>query len=66
MATGARGRGGGLKRPSRRPSGPGKMTDGIGVDLQDERGSGGVREVSGYIVMIGKIAITLTKDVINH
>src|SRR3954463_6972972 len=28
-ATGARGRGPGLKRPSRRPSGPGKMTSGI-------------------------------------
>ena len=29
MATGARGRGPGLKRPSRRPSGPGNMTSGM-------------------------------------
>ena len=29
IATGARGRGPGWKRPSRRPSGPGKMTDGM-------------------------------------
>src|SRR3546814_10328846 len=29
IATGARGRGAGGKRPSRRPSGPGKMTSGI-------------------------------------
>src|SRR3954467_15268014 len=29
IATGARGRGAGEKRPSRRPSGPGKMTSGI-------------------------------------
>src|SRR5580765_7473105 len=30
-ATGARGRGPGLKRPSRRPSGPGKITSGMGL-----------------------------------
>jgi cysteine desulfurase len=30
MATGARGRGPGLNRPSRRPSGPGKITSGMG------------------------------------
>src|SRR6478752_8522682 len=30
IATGARGRGAGAKRPSRRPSGPGKMTSGMG------------------------------------
>ena len=29
IATGARGRGGGAKRPSRRPSGPGKITEGM-------------------------------------
>ena len=32
-ATGARGRGAGWKRPSRRPSGPGKMTSGMGLRL---------------------------------
>ena len=31
IATGARGRGPGLKRPSRRPSGPGKITSGMGA-----------------------------------
>src|SRR3546814_8844223 len=32
-ATGARGRGGGEKRPSMRPSGPGKITSGMGAPL---------------------------------
>src|SRR5690606_5918014 len=35
IATGARGRGGGEKRPSRRPSGPGKITEGIGEILPE-------------------------------
>ncbi len=36
MATGARGRGAGWKRPSRRPSGPGKITVGILCELSNE------------------------------
>src|SRR3954470_7482884 len=36
-ATGARGRGPGLKRPSRRPSGPGKMTSGMAPAFRDGR-----------------------------
>src|SRR5690606_39537042 len=52
IATGARGRGAGEKRPSRRPSGPGKMTDGIGLsELSNEmlHVRGWRAEVGGYI-----------------
>src|SRR4051794_7261183 len=49
MATGARGRGPGLKRPSRRPSGPGKMTSGMAPAKNEDGAPHGAPGVARYI-----------------
>src|SRR4051812_10264362 len=49
IATGARGLGAGAKRPSRRPSGPGKMTSGIVSCSFSRRGAGVALKVARYI-----------------
>ena len=51
-ATGARGRGPGLKRPSRRPSGPGKMTSGIAPAAE---GEGRTMKTAGFGRTIGAL-----------
>src|SRR4051794_28999221 len=63
-ATGARGLGPGLNRPSRRPSGPGKMTSGIAPALvsRKRKAAKGLTPATGAVYIGRSAASAIERD----